>query len=53
MLNFEDTSRSVELFGASIHYNEAGDGPVLFGFHGGGPGGNGWDNTKRSIDMLS
>lgn len=53
MLSFESTARSVELFGASIHYNEAGDGPVLFGFHGGGPGGNAWDNTKRSIEALS
>ena len=53
MLSFEATARTIELFGARIHYNEAGDGPALFGFHGGGPGGNGWDNTKRSLEALA
>ena len=48
-----ETDRFLEVDGISIHYNEAGDGPVLLCTHGGGPGANAWDNTRHSFDRLS
>ena len=35
-----------------IHYNEAGQGPVLVMLHGGGPGAAGWSNYSRNIGPL-
>jgi pimeloyl-ACP methyl ester carboxylesterase len=32
-----------------IHYNEAGQGPVVIMLHGGGPGASGWSNYSRNI----
>jgi pimeloyl-ACP methyl ester carboxylesterase len=53
MLSFEDTSRTVAALGTQFHYNEAGAGEALICLHGGGPGANGWDNTKWVIGELS
>lgn len=53
MLSFDETSRFTEVGGAQVYYNEAGSGPPLLGFHGGGPGANGWDNTKWIVDALA
>jgi 4,5:9,10-diseco-3-hydroxy-5,9,17-trioxoandrosta-1(10),2-diene-4-oate hydrolase len=53
MLTFEETTRTIDLDGVQVHYNEAGTGPALLCFHGGGPGANAWDNTKWNIDALS
>lgn len=53
MIGFEETAREVVVDGGLIHYNEAGQGPVLLCFHGGGPGANAWDNTKWNIEALS
>jgi pimeloyl-ACP methyl ester carboxylesterase len=47
---YEATDRYAEVDGVKIHYNEAGSGPAFFGFHGGGPGANAWDNTKHNLD---
>ena len=49
----EATDRFTEVDGVSIHYNEAGEGPALLCFHGGGPGANAWDNTKHNIDAFA
>ena len=49
----EATDRFTEVNGVKVHYNEAGSGPALICFHGGGPGANAWDNTKGCIDELS
>lgn len=49
----EETDRYQEINGIQIHYNEAGEGPALFCFHGGGPGANAWDNTKHNLDALA
>lgn len=49
----EATDRYVDVKGIKIHYNEAGQGPALFCFHGGGPGANAWDNSKHNLDELS
>jgi pimeloyl-ACP methyl ester carboxylesterase len=49
----EATDRFVDVKGVKIHYNEAGTGPTLLCFHGGGPGANAWDNTKHNIDALA
>jgi pimeloyl-ACP methyl ester carboxylesterase len=53
MLNFDATTREIQIDGVRIHYNEAGRGPVLFAFHGGGPGANAWDNTKWNLEALA
>lgn len=52
-ITFENSERLTDVNGVTIHTNEAGSGPVLFGFHGGGPGANAWDNTKHNIDELA
>lgn len=49
----EATDRYVDVNGIKIHYNEAGQGPALFCFHGGGPGANAWDNSKHNLDELA
>ncbi len=37
----------------SLHYNEAGEGPVLVMLHGGGPGASSWSNFKQNLLPLS
>lgn len=49
----EATDRYADVNGIRIHYNEAGQGPALFCFHGGGPGTNAWDNSKHNLDELA
>lgn len=53
MLDFAATSRSIEIEGSLIHYNDVGQGEILFTFHGGGPGANAWDNTKWNLEALA
>jgi pimeloyl-ACP methyl ester carboxylesterase len=43
------TSRYVEVGGLKLHYNDAGDGPVVIMLHGAGPGASGWSNFSRNI----
>jgi len=50
---YESTDRYTDVNGVQVHTNEAGSGTALFGFHGGGPGANAWDNTKYNIDGLA
>jgi pimeloyl-ACP methyl ester carboxylesterase len=52
-LTKEETNRTIDVNGISIHYNEAGSGPALICTHGGGPGANAWDNTRWSFDALA
>ena len=52
-ISYQESSSFADVNGIAIHYNEAGGGPVLFGFHGGGPGANAWDNTRHNIEGLS
>lgn len=49
----EASDRYADVKGIKIHYNEAGQGPALICFHGGGPGANAWDNSKHNLDALS
>ena len=49
----EETDRFTEVNGVKIHYNEAGTGPALFTFHGGGPGASAWGNTRHVLPQLS
>lgn len=49
----ESSDRFTTLNGIELHYNEAGNGPALLCFHGGGPGANAWDNTRFNIDALA
>lgn len=52
-VGYEESNRFAVVNGVRLHYNEAGSGPVLFGFHGGGPGANAWDNTRHNLDALA
>ena len=52
-LTKQATDRFVEVEDIVIHFNEAGDGHALMCFHGGGPGANGWDNTRFNLEGLS
>ncbi len=52
-LSFEETERFTDAAGIRIHSNEAGSGPALLTFHGGGPGANAWDNTRMNLPALS
>jgi 4,5:9,10-diseco-3-hydroxy-5,9,17-trioxoandrosta-1(10),2-diene-4-oate hydrolase len=49
----EATDHFIEVNGLNLHYNEAGQGPVLICTHGGGPGANAWDNTKWALPYLA
>jgi 4,5:9,10-diseco-3-hydroxy-5,9,17-trioxoandrosta-1(10),2-diene-4-oate hydrolase len=53
MLTYESTSRFVDVNGTSIHYHEAGQGPVLLVIHGGAPGAFGWGNFGRNLEALA
>lgn len=44
---------TVEYDGTTIHYAEAGSGPVVVLLHGGGPGASGVSNYSRNIDALA
>jgi 4,5:9,10-diseco-3-hydroxy-5,9,17-trioxoandrosta-1(10),2-diene-4-oate hydrolase len=48
-----ETEHYADVNGHKIHYNDVGQGPAFFGFHGGGPGANAWDNTKHNLDELA
>jgi len=52
-LTKEQTDRFTEVQGIRIHYNEAGSGPALICTHGGGPGANGWANSRYVFDALA
>jgi 4,5:9,10-diseco-3-hydroxy-5,9,17-trioxoandrosta-1(10),2-diene-4-oate hydrolase len=49
----EETDRYADVNNHRIHYNDVGQGPAMFCFHGGGPGSNAWDNTKHNLDDLA
>ncbi|MBL4801908.1 MAG: alpha/beta fold hydrolase [Emcibacter sp.] len=46
-------SHFVEVNGLNIHYHDVGSGPVLFMFHGSGPGASGWSNFNRNVNVLA
>jgi pimeloyl-ACP methyl ester carboxylesterase len=48
-----ETEHYADVNGHKIHYNDVGQGPAFFCFHGGGPGANAWDNTKHNLDELA
>jgi 4,5:9,10-diseco-3-hydroxy-5,9,17-trioxoandrosta-1(10),2-diene-4-oate hydrolase len=52
-LTFESSSRSAEVGGYTVTYNEAGEGPVLVMLHGGGPGASGWSNFSNNLPSYS
>ena len=51
--SYEDSSRTTTVNGRVMHSNELGDGPALLCFHGGGPGANAWDNSRRNAPALA
>jgi 2-hydroxy-6-oxonona-2,4-dienedioate hydrolase len=52
-LTEKSTSRYVKTKDWRMHYNEAGEGPVLVLLHGSGPGASGWSNYQQNIPALS
>ena len=52
-LDKADSDRYATIDGVELHYNDVGSGPALMTFHGGGPGANGWDNTRFNVPELS
>jgi 4,5:9,10-diseco-3-hydroxy-5,9,17-trioxoandrosta-1(10),2-diene-4-oate hydrolase len=50
---FEATSKTVQVDGLNIHYNDAGTGFPSILIHGGGPGATGWSNYRRNVDALA
>ena len=52
-LTKEGTDREITVQGIKVHYNEAGSGPALMCFHGGGPGASAWGNTRYCLLKLS
>lgn len=49
MLTDEATSRSIEIDGLTVHYNEAGEGHPVVLIHGSGPGATGWSNFSQNM----
>jgi 2-hydroxy-6-oxonona-2,4-dienedioate hydrolase len=47
------TSRTVQTRNWKIHYNEAGEGPVVLFLHGSGPGATGWSNFAPNLRALA
>lgn len=48
-MDFDSTSRSIEVGGSPIHYHEVGEGPPLLLLHGSGPGVSGWANFGANL----
>ncbi|MCX4552930.1 alpha/beta fold hydrolase [Streptomyces sp. NBC_01267] len=51
----ENTSRTAEAGGLTLHYHEAGpaDAPVAVLLHGGGPGASAWSNFGRNLPVFA
>lgn len=49
MSTIEIESRSVQVDGLDIHYDQVGSGPALIFVHGGGPGSSGLSNFSRNM----
>ena len=48
----ENTSKFVQTPEWKMHYNEAGEGPVVIMVHGSGAGATGWANFHRNVDSF-
>lgn len=47
--SYEATAKKIPIDGGTLHYNEAGSGPVLLMLHGSGPGVTGWENFSDTL----
>jgi 4,5:9,10-diseco-3-hydroxy-5,9,17-trioxoandrosta-1(10),2-diene-4-oate hydrolase len=53
-VDFESTSRTVEVPGTTLHYHDTGGtGTVLVLLHGGGPGASAWSNFGRNVPVFA
>lgn len=50
---YDETTRSATVKGLTIHYHEAGDGPVAVLLHGAGPGVSGWGNFAANLPVFA
>lgn len=49
----ESTSRTIEVQGTTMHYHEAGSGPVLVLLHGTAPGASAWGNFGSNLPVYA
>ncbi len=47
--SYDATAKSLKTASGTLHYNEAGSGPVLLMLHGSGPGVTGWENFSDTL----
>jgi len=52
-IDFESTSRTVDVPGTTLHYHDAGAGTPLVLLHGGGPGASAWSNFGRNVPVFA
>jgi len=52
LLDFDQTAHTL-VGRVPLHYNEAGEGPVLIMLHGSGPGVSGWSNFKANFPVYA
>lgn len=48
-ITYESTSRTAEVGGLKVHYNDAGEGPAVIMLHGGGAGASAWVNFSQNM----
>ncbi|MFI8823118.1 4,5:9,10-diseco-3-hydroxy-5,9,17-trioxoandrosta-1(10),2-diene-4-oate hydrolase [Streptomyces sp. NPDC053431] len=53
--SYDDTSRTAEAGGLTLHYHEAGpaDAPAVIMLHGGGPGASAWSNFGGNLPVFA
>lgn len=52
-LSYDATSRTLATPAGTLHYHEAGEGPVLLMLHGSGPGVSGWANFGDNLPVFA
>ena len=53
LFDFDETGHVVQTANYTMHYHEAGEGPVFILLHGSGPGVSGWSNFKGNFPVFA